>query len=50
MPVGPTASVVGRNATNTWWQVHYNGVVGWVSAIYAPIQANADLNVIPVTG
>ncbi len=50
MPVGQTASVVGRNATNTWWQVNYNGIVGWMSAVYAPIQANADLNLIPVTG
>lgn len=50
IPVNGTAAVVGRNASNTWWQVNYNGIVGWVTAEYTRMQANADINSIPVTG
>jgi uncharacterized protein YraI len=50
MPVGATAPVVGRNSNNTWWQVNFNGIVGWVSAQYAVLQQNANINSIPVTG
>lgn len=50
MPVGATAVILGRNASNTWWQVDYNGIIGWVSAQYAVIQQNADINTIPITG
>lgn len=42
--------VIGRNASNTWWQVTYNGQTGWVSATYAPIPATANLNAVPITG
>lgn len=45
-----TARVVGRNANNSWWQVNYQGVTGWVSSTYAQIQPNADIARIPVTG
>ncbi|MFN8377677.1 MAG: SH3 domain-containing protein [Anaerolineae bacterium] len=50
MPVGATATVIGRTADNTWWQVNYNGIVGWASAEYAVIQQNVNINNIPVTG
>lgn len=50
LPAGQTAQVVGRTANNTWWQVNYNGIVGWVAAEYAIIQQGANLNSIPVTG
>jgi uncharacterized protein YraI len=50
LPAGQTAQVVGRNANNTWWQVNYNGIVGWVTAQYAVIQQGANINSIPVTG
>ena len=50
MPVGATAQVIGRNASSTWWQVNYNGIVGWASAEYAVLQQNANINAIPVTG
>jgi uncharacterized protein YgiM (DUF1202 family) len=50
LPVNVTASVVGRNADNTWWQVDYQGIVGWVSARYAQLQSGVDTNTIPVTG
>lgn len=42
--------VIGRNASNTWWQVTYNGQIGWVSATYARVPANANLNAVPITG
>lgn len=50
MPIGATAPIIGRTADSTWWQVNYNGIVGWVSATYAVIQQNANINNIPVTG
>lgn len=50
LPAGRTAPVVGRNQRSTWWQINYNGVVGWVSASVAPIQAGANLSQIPITG
>ncbi len=50
VPAGQTAQVVGRNAANQWWQVNYNGVVGWVSAQYFILPQGADVNSIPVTG
>ena len=50
MPIGATAPIIGRTADSTWWQVNFNGIVGWVSAQYAVIQQNANINNIPVTG
>lgn len=50
LPAGSTAQVVGRNSNNTWWQVNYNGIVGWAAAEFAIIQQGANLNSIPVTG
>ena len=50
MPIGSTAPIIGRTADSTWWQVNFNGIVGWVSAEYAVIQQNANINNIPVTG
>lgn len=49
-PVGQTADVIGRNANNTWWQINYNGLVGWVSAQYARIGQGANVGAIPITG
>jgi uncharacterized protein YraI len=50
LPAGSTAQVVGRNANNTWWQINYNGIVGWVAAEYAIMQQGANVGSIPVTG
>jgi len=47
---GQQGQVVGRNANNTWWQVNYNGIVGWVSAVYTRIDPATNVNSIPVTG
>jgi uncharacterized protein YraI len=49
-PVGGVAPVVGRNTNNTWWQINFNGVVGWVSAQYAIISQTANVGAIPITG
>lgn len=50
MLINNTARIVGRTASNAWWQVNFNGVTGWVSSTYAQIQPGADVNRIPVTG
>jgi uncharacterized protein YraI len=49
-PAGRSAQVVGRNASATWWQINYSGVVGWVSSAFARIEPGADLGQIPVRG
>ncbi len=49
MRAGESAAVVGRNADATWWQVDYNGIVGWVIGVYGVMQGTPDLNRIPVT-
>jgi uncharacterized protein YraI len=50
MRQGRSAPVLGRNAFGTWWQVNYNGIVGWASGNFAVIQGGVDLSRIPVTG
>jgi uncharacterized protein YraI len=50
LPLGATAVIVGRNSSSQWWQVNYNGIVGWVSATFAVIQTGANVSAIPVTG
>jgi len=50
LPRGGLAQVVGRNANGSWWQVDYQGVVGWVSARFAQLQSGVNLSSIPVTG
>ncbi len=50
LPVGASAQIVGRTADNTWWQINYNGLVGWVSAQFAIISPTANISLIPVTG
>ncbi len=46
---GTTAEIIGRNPSSSWWHINYNGVLGWVSARYAVIEAGVDVNTIPVT-
>ena len=50
LPVGGIAPVIGRNGDNTWWQINFNNLVGWVSAQYARISPTANINGIPITG
>lgn len=47
---GQSAVLIGRNASNTWWQINFNGIIGWVSASFTPVQGGVDLNTIPITG
>jgi uncharacterized protein YgiM (DUF1202 family) len=44
------ARVVGRTTRNDWWQVNYQGVIGWVSSTFAQIQPGVQIARIPVTG
>jgi uncharacterized protein YraI len=48
IPRGRIVPIVGRVADNSWWQVNYNGTVGWVSAMYAVAQWNTNPAAIPV--
>ncbi len=50
MPFEAQATILGRDAGNNWWQIDYNGVVGWVNAQYGRIEAGANINSIPVAG
>ncbi|MFQ3567740.1 MAG: PA14 domain-containing protein [Aggregatilineales bacterium] len=50
LPAGQSAQVIGRNANNTWWQINFNGIIGWSSAQFAIIQQGVDVNAIPITG
>jgi uncharacterized protein YraI len=50
LPYQQTATVIGRNADSSWWQIEYLGVTGWVSGIYTALQPGTDINAIPITG
>ncbi|PJF25448.1 MAG: hypothetical protein CUN53_12740, partial [Phototrophicales bacterium] len=50
LPRGQTAAVIGRNATNTWWEIEFGGIRGWVSAQFAPLNSGANVNNLPITG
>jgi uncharacterized protein YraI len=50
LPNGASAQFVGRNSSNTWWQINLNGLVGWVSGQYAFPSPTANVNGIPITG
>lgn len=50
LPIGAVAAVIGRNASNTWWQINYNGLIGWVSAQFAILSPTGNSATIPVTG
>lgn len=49
-PVTGIAPVIGRNGDNSWWQINFNELVGWVSAQYAHISPTANVSIIPITG
>ena len=50
IPIFTAAQIIGRNANSTWWYVEYAGIRGWISAWYAPIQADANILTIPIIG
>ncbi len=47
IPGNTTVQVVGRNSSNTWLQVVYNGITGWSSASF--LRVTGDLKSAPVT-
>ncbi|MFW5696205.1 MAG: SH3 domain-containing protein, partial [Phototrophicaceae bacterium] len=49
MPQNINVPIVGRNLRATWWQVNYNGTIGWASATFTAIEDGADLGQVPVT-
>jgi uncharacterized protein YraI len=49
LSVGGVAQVIGRNSNNTWWQVNFNGLVGWVSGGFTTVNSS-NVNGLPVTG
>jgi uncharacterized protein YraI len=40
LPLGITISVIGRVPDNSWYQVIYRGMTGWVSGRYGAISGN----------
>jgi uncharacterized protein YraI len=42
-------SIVGRTADNTWFQVNYGSITGWVSSGYVSLAPGTNLYTIPVT-
>ena len=50
MHLNDVARIVGRTGNNSWWQVNFNGTVGWVSSRFARIQGGAVVAQIPITG
>jgi uncharacterized protein YraI len=49
LPAGSVAQLIGRIANNQWYQVNYNGILGWVSAEYVVLSAGANIGSVPVT-
>ena len=50
IPDGASADILGRNSTSSWFQVNYNGIVGWVSAVFTRLPFGTNIDVIPITG
>jgi uncharacterized protein YraI len=50
LPAGRSAQLVGRIASNQWFQVNYNGIIGWVAAEFVVLTPGANLNSVAVTG
>lgn len=49
LPYQQTAQIIGRNADNSWWQINYGDVTGWVSGYYSQPEAGLDVTEIPIT-
>ncbi len=46
---GTFVDIIGRNSSNTWYQVQYGGLTGWIYGPYVVIVSGSALNV-PITG
>jgi uncharacterized protein YraI len=49
IPAGTVVAVIGRNDSNSWLQVNYNGQTGWV-AWWLGGTSGAHYNTLPITG
>ncbi len=49
LPPDRPVQVIGRNPSNTWYKIDYNGIRGWVTAEYTRLTPATDLGAIPVT-
>jgi uncharacterized protein YraI len=45
---GQSAPLVGRSRNGGWWQISFNGVVGWVTTSGSQLPAGADVNRVPI--
>ncbi|MBC7814148.1 MAG: SH3 domain-containing protein [Burkholderiales bacterium] len=50
LPSGQLAQVVGRNQFNTWYQISFGGITGWVSGNLVTLQSGTNINTIPIRG
>ena len=48
MAYNTQADILGRVADDTWWLIRYNGVSGWVASYLGRIEADANINSIPI--
>ncbi|MBN1681218.1 MAG: SH3 domain-containing protein [Anaerolineae bacterium] len=44
---GLTLPVIGRNTSNTWWQVNYNGLPSWVAGTVEATTVQGDCSAVP---
>lgn len=44
------ASVYGRTASNSWIQISYNGILGWVSTEFVEFQNGLQITSLPIDG
>ncbi len=42
--------VTGRTANNAWFQINFNGTLGWVTASFVELQNNANVLQLPIDG
>lgn len=49
IPNNTAVEIVGRNASNTWWQVTYDRYTGWVSGQFVRLSASMNWDSIPVS-
>lgn len=50
VPRRSTFPIVGRNYSNSWLQINYEGLLGWVTAQQVTVLNAADINRLPVDG
>mgnify|MGYP005833520015 CR=1 FL=1 len=48
MPEGHEATVIGRDQSGNWAQVHYGTLVGWVGVETSAVEISGDLRALPI--